>query len=247
MISIKNALEIEKMRKVNKIVGDTHRHIEKFLRVGITTKELDTIAEDYILSTGAKPNFKNYNGYPATACISVNDVVVHGIPSNYALKDGDIVSIDLGAVLNGYHGDAARTHGIGTISKEAQQLIDVTRESFFKGIEHARSGRRLGDISHAIQVHVEKFGYGIVRQMVGHGIGKRLHEEPSIPNFGSAGQGPILKPGYTLAIEPMINEGVYAIKFDNDGWTCRTKDGKLSAHYENTVLITNCDPEILTL
>lgn len=247
MISIKNAQEIIKMRKVNQIVAKTHEYIKQFIRPGITTKEIDALAEEFILATGAKPNFKNYNGFPATACISVNDVVVHGIPSSYALKDGDIVSLDFGAVLDGYHADAARTHGVGTISSEAEQLIRVTRECFFEGIKHARANRRLGDISHAIQVHAEKFGYGVVRQMVGHGIGRKLHEEPTVPNYGVGGSGPILKAGYILAIEPMINQGTFKIKFDPDGWTCRTMDGSLSAHYENTVLITNDEPEILSL
>lgn len=247
MIPIKNANAIEKMRTVNKLVAKTHEYIKQFVKAGVTTNEIDAKAEEFILKAGAKPNFKNYCGYPATTCISVNDVVVHGIPSSYALKEGDIVSIDLGAVLDGFHGDAARTHAVGKISAKAQQLIDVTKQSFYEGIAHARAGRRLGDISNAIQTYAEKFGYGVVVQMVGHGIGKKLHEEPSIPNFGPAGQGPILKAGYTLAIEPMINEGTAMIKFDSDGWTCRTADGKLSAHYENTILITEDEPEILSL
>ena len=246
MIPIKTLKEIEKMRAVNRIVAETHRHVEKYLQKGITTKELDKIAEDFILSCGARPNFKNYGGYPAATCISVNDTVIHGIPDSYALCDGDIVSLDFGAVYGGYHGDAARTHAIGKIPPSAERLITVTRECFFEGIREARAGRRIGGIGKAIQSHAEKNGFSAVRAFCGHGIGKKLHEDPSVPNYGSENQGPLLKAGYVLAIEPMINEGGFAVKIESDGWTVKTADGSLSAHYENTVLITNGDPEILS-
>ena len=246
MISVKNAKEIEKMRAAGKIIGDTHRYVQQFVKPGVTTRELDKLAEDFILSHGARPNFKNYNGFPNAACISVNDVVIHGIPGGYVLKDGDIVSLDFGAELNGYHSDAARTHPVGKISKEAQRLIDVTRECFYEGIKEARAGRRVGDISNAVQVHAERNGFSVVRAFVGHGIGKKLHEEPSIPNFGAAGSGPLLQAGYVLAVEPMINQGSWQIKIEPDHWTVRTIDGKLSAHYENTLLVTYQAPEILT-
>ena len=248
MITVKSQADLVKMREACRIVRDVHLYIEQFVKDGVSTAELDRLAEEFILKNGAKPNFKNYHGYPATACISVNDVVVHGIPSEkIILHEGDIVSVDLGAEYKGFHGDAARTHAVGKISEQRQKLIDVTRESFFEGVKNARAGRRLGDISHAVQTHAEKNGFSVVRAMVGHGIGRKLHEDPSVPNYGAAGQGVLLKAGYTLAIEPMINAGAYAVKFLSDGWTCKTADGSDSAHYENTVLITNDEPQILTL
>ncbi|MCL2255237.1 MAG: type I methionyl aminopeptidase [Firmicutes bacterium] len=244
---VKSEKEIQKMRVACQIVASAHKHIESYIKAGVTTEELDEILEKFIISQGAKPNFKGYRKYPKTACISVNDVVVHGIPSEkIILADGDIVSIDVGAVKDGYHGDAARTYAVGEITKEKQKLINVTKECFFKGMTEARAGRRVGDIGCAIQRHAESNGYSVVRSLTGHGIGKKLHEDPSIPNFGKAGTGTLLKNGMTLAIEPMINEGTFHVIFENDGWTCRTKDGKMSAHYEETILVTNGDAEILT-
>ncbi|MCL2861499.1 MAG: type I methionyl aminopeptidase [Firmicutes bacterium] len=244
---IKTEKEIQKMRAVCKIVALAHKHIERFIKAGVTTEYLDNELEKFILSQGAKPNFKNYRKYPKTACISVNDVVVHGIPSEKTiLNDGDIVSIDVGAVKDGYHGDAARTYAVGVIEEKKQKLIDITKECFFKGMEQARAGRRIGDISESVQKHAEQNGFSVVRSLTGHGIGKKLHEDPSVPNFGKSGTGTLLKSGMTLAIEPMINEGTFHVIFESDGWTCRTEDGKLSAHYEETVLVTNGDAEILT-
>lgn len=248
MITVKSENELIKMREVNKIVGEVHKYLADFVKPGISTFELDRLAEEFILARRAKPNFKNYNGFPASACISVNDVVVHGIPKKeMILKEGDIVSLDLGAVKDGYHGDAARTLAVGKISEQRQKLIDVTKQSFFEGIKFAKEGKRIGDIGHAIQQYVESFGFSVVRVMVGHGIGKKLHEEPNIPNFGASGTGTLIKKGYCFAIEPMVNAGTFNVKFDSDGWTCRTADGSDSAHYENTVIITNDEPEILTL
>ena len=247
MIPIKTQKEIQKMRAACRVVADTHEKVKAFIKPGITTAELDRIAEDFILSVGAKPNFKNYCKYPAATCISVNDVVIHGIPGAYALQEGDLVSIDLGAVLDGWHGDAARTFAVGKVSSAAEKLLTVTRECFFEGIKQARSGRTIGDISHAVQTHAEKNGFSVVRTFCGHGIGRALHEEPQIPNYGVPGQGPRLQAGHVLAIEPMINLGGFAVTVDQtDGWTVRTRDGTLSAHYENTVLITQGEPEILT-
>ena len=235
------------MRAASRIVADTLKHVEAFIKPGVTTGGLNKIAEDYILSRGAYPNFKNYFGYPAATCISVNDVVIHGIPDAYALREGDIVSLDFGAVKDGYHGDAARTYPVGNVSKEAAKLMAVTRECFYEGLKQARAGRRVGDISRAIQARAEANGYSVVRAFCGHGIGKNLHEDPQIPNYGAPGQGPCLQAGFVLAIEPMVNAGGFEVTVDPvDKWTVRTKDGKLSAHYENTVLITNGGPEVLT-
>ena len=248
MITVKSQADLVKMREACRIVRDVHLYIEQFIKDGVSTAQLDKLAEEFILKNGAKPNFKNYHGYPATACISVNDVVVHGIPSEkIILHEGDIVSVDLGAEYKGFHGDAARTHAVGKISEKRQRLIDVTRESFFEGVKHARAGRRLGDISNAVQTYAEKNSFSVVRAMVGHGIGRKLHEDPSVPNYGAAGHGVLLKAGYTLAIEPMINAGAFGVRFLSDGWTCVTLDGSDSAHYENTVLITSDEPQILTL
>ncbi|MGB7604903.1 MAG: type I methionyl aminopeptidase [Lutisporaceae bacterium] len=247
MIIIKSAKEIELMRLAGKIVAKTHEVLKDVIKPGITTKELDIIAEEYIRKCGALPAFKGYFGFPASICTSVNSQVVHGIPGNVVLKDGDIVGIDIGAIYEGYVGDAARTHGIGTISSDAQRLIKVTEESFFAGIEYAREGYRLSDISHNIQKYVESHGYSVVRDLVGHGIGKSMHEDPQIPNYGLAGRGPRLAAGMALAIEPMVNQGKYAVKTLSDGWTVLTADGSLSAHYENTIIITKDAPELLTL
>lgn len=248
MIAVKTEEQLEKMRVAGKIVGDTLRYIEPFVKPGISTLELNSMIEEYIRSFGAVPSFKNYNGFPAASCISIDDVVVHGIPSLRVLKEGEIVSIDVGAVINGYHGDAARTFPVGRVSPEKSKLIEVTRECFFEGIARVRQGARLGDVSHAIQVHAEKHGYGVVREMVGHGIGSHLHEPPDVPNYGTAGSGPKLVAGNCLAIEPMINLGSPRISIDSkDGWTCRTRDGSPSAHYENTIIVRESEAEILTL
>lgn len=248
MISIKTPREIELMRTAGRIVAETHEVLKEVIRPGITTLELDAIAEAHIRKCGAIPAFKGYNGFPATICSSINEQVVHGIPGSTELKDGDIIGIDIGAFYGGYCGDAARTYGVGQINDELKKLIRVTEESFFKGIEYALPGNRLSDISHAIQKHVEQHGFSIVRDLVGHGIGRSMHEEPQVPNYGPPNRGPRLAAGMTLAIEPMVNQGKYAVKVLNDGWTVVTADGKPSAHYENTILITaDGEPEILTL
>jgi methionyl aminopeptidase len=247
MIIIKTDMEIEYMRSAGKLVGETLARLEEVVKPGITTAEIDRIAEEYILKNNAKPSFKGYNGFPASICASVNEEVVHGFPSNRVLQEGDIISVDCGAILNGYQGDAARTIAVGKISPDAQKLIDVTRESFFKGVEYAKVGNRLTDISSAVQVYVEGFGYSVVRDFVGHGIGRDMHEDPEVPNFGRPGRGPKLSHGMVLAIEPMVNIGKYYVKVKPNGWTVVTEDGSLSAHYENTVAILNNGPEILTL
>lgn len=247
MIFVKNDKEIDLMRSAGRIVAETLLLLEQKVKPGITTKELDIIAEEFILSKGAKPSFKGLYGFPATLCISVNQVVVHGIPGGYVLKDGDIVSIDCGACLNGFHGDAARTFAVGNISHEARKLIEVTKESFFKGIQKAQIGNRLTDISHEIQNYVETNGFSVVKEFVGHGIGKVVHEDPEVPNFGRPNRGPKLTKGMALAIEPMVNVGNFKVKTLNDDWTVVTSDGSLSAHYENTIVILPDGPEILTL
>lgn len=247
MIYLKSSNEIDIMRKAGRIVAETLAKIEEEIKPGITTKDLDRIAEEYIVSCGARPSFKGYHGFPATLCTSVNEEIVHGIPGDRVLQQGDIVSIDCGAFFQGFHGDAARTFPVGRISPIAQKLIDVTRESFFKGLEFALIGNRVGDISHAIQSYVEPHGFSVVRDYVGHGIGKEMHEEPPVPNYGKPGRGPKLAKGMVLAIEPMINLGVYAAKEKPDGWTVVTCDGKMSAHYENTVAILENGPELLTI
>lgn len=248
MIIIKSKSDIEKMREAGRITAGALKLIEAHIKPGVTTAELDKIAYDYIKKQGATPSFLNYNGFPASICASPNEVVVHGIPSkNMVLKEGDIISIDMGACKNGYHGDAARTFAVGEISPEAKKLIEVTRESFYEGIKYATHGARLGDVSAAIQNYVEKHGYSVVRDLVGHGIGKSLHEDPQVPNYGRAGKGVKLACGMTLAIEPMVNYGGYEVSVLDDDWTVVTDDGKLSAHYENTILVTRGEPEILTL
>lgn len=248
MITIKSASQIEKMRKSGLVTKGALELIEKAIRPGISTKELDKIAYDYIISKGAKPNFLNYNGFPGTICASVNDEVVHGIPSRRAvLHEGDIISIDMGAILDGWHSDAARTFGVGKISAEAQKLIDVTRESFFEGLKYVKHGAKLGDVSSAIQKYAESYGFGVVRDLVGHGVGQNLHEDPSVPNFGRAGHGVKLSAGMTIAIEPMITAGDWRVEVLDDDWTVVTADGSLAAHYENTVAITKTGCEILTL
>ena len=235
------------MRQACKITANARALAGAMVKPGVSTKEIDRAVNEYIVSQGAKPSFLNYNGFPASACISVNSTVIHGIPGGYILKEGDIVSVDVGAFYQGFHGDCAATYACGAISTEAQKLIDVTKQSFFEGIRFARKGARVLDISHAIQTYVESNGFSVVRSFVGHGVGRKLHEEPEVPNFGAPGRGPRLLPGMTLAIEPMVNVGTYDVKVLKDGWTTVTADGKLSAHYENTVLITDGEPEILTV
>lgn len=247
-VSIKSAREIELMRKSAEILFEVHEQLGKVIKPGISTLDIDTLGEELIRSYGCEPNFLNYNGYPASICVSVNDEVVHGIPSKERiLQEGDIVSLDAGLIYKGYHSDAARTYPVGNISKEAAKLIEVTRQSFFEGIKYAKPGNHLYDISNAIDAYCSSFGYGIVRDLVGHGIGTRLHEEPQIPNFRQWKKGIKLRPGMTLAIEPMINMGAYEVEWLDDDWTVVTRDGSLSAHYENTVLITEGEPEVLTL
>lgn len=248
MITIKSKSEIEKMRLACKITGEVLREIEKHIKPGVTTKQLDKIAYNYIVSRGAKPSFLNYNGFPGSICASRNDEVVHGIPStNASLAEGDIISIDVGAYIDGFHGDAARTFPVGKVSDEAMRLIEVTKQSFFEGVKYAVHGGKVGDISAAIQEYVEKNGFSVVRDLVGHGIGKNLHEDPNVPNFGKAGKGVKLAAGMTLAVEPMVNAGEYDVCVLEDDWTVVTEDGSLSAHYENTILITKDACEILTL
>ncbi len=247
MIVLKTGRELKIMREACRISAEALKLAGNAVQPGVTTAEIDRIAEKYILSQGAVPNFKNYNGYPATACISINNEVIHGIPSvKRVIKAGDIVSIDLGAKFDGYHGDNAATFACGDISDEAKRLIDTTRESLYKGIEAAVSGGRLGDIGYAIQQYVESRGYSVVRDFVGHGVGTNLHEAPEVPNFGTRGRGIRLMPGMTLAIEPMINAGRSDVKVMPDGWTVLTKDGSLSAHFEHTVAITPDGPQIMT-
>ena len=248
MIAVKSDRELEVMRKACQITAAARKLAGDMIRPGISTGEIDKAVHDFILSQGAKPSFLGYSGYPGSVCISVNEQVIHGIPDRkHKLKEGDIVSIDVGAYFHGFHGDCAATFPCGKISEEAQQLIDVTRQSFFEGIRYARQGARVSDISHAVQSYAESFGYGVVRQYVGHGVGEKLHEEPEVPNYGAPGRGPRLIRGMTLAIEPMINLGTPDVRVLRDGWTVVTADGKLSAHYENTVLITDGEPEILTV
>ena len=247
MIAIKNGHELEAMRQACKITAAARALAGEMVRPGVTTKQIDKAVHDYIVSQGAKPSFLNYHGYPASACISVNDTVIHGIPGGYILKEGDIVSIDVGAYYRGFHGDCAATFACGAISTDAQKLIDVTQQSFYEGMKFAKKGKRVQDISHAIQTYVESNGFAIVRSFVGHGVGRKLHEEPEVPNFGTPGRGPRLLPGMTLAVEPMVNAGTHEVRILQDGWTVVTADGKLSAHYENTVLITDGEPEILTV
>ena len=247
MITIKNEHELESMRQACRITAAARALAGEMVKPGVTTKAIDQAVHDYIVAQGAKPSFLGYNGFPGSACISVNNVVIHGIPGGYTLKEGDIVSIDVGAYYKGFHGDCAATFACGAISAEARKLIDVTEQSFYEGIRFARKGNRVQDISRAVQAHVECNGFSVVRHFVGHGIGRQLHEEPEVPNFESARRGPRLLPGMTIAVEPMVNVGTYDVKILKDGWTVVTSDGKLSAHYENTVLITDGEPEILTV
>ena len=247
-VTIKSAREIELMKEAGRILAIVHDELEKFIRPGISTLDIDKKGEEIIRSFGCIPSFLNYNGYPASICVSVNDEVVHGIPNkHHIIKEGDIVSLDAGVIYKGYHSDAARTYGVGEISPEAAKLIEVTKQSFFEGIKMAKAGNHLYDISNAIDDYVSQFGYGIVKDLVGHGIGTELHEDPQIPNFRQKRKGLVLQPGMTLAIEPMINLGTWEVEFLDDDWTVVTRDGLPSAHYENTILITDGEPEILTL
>ena len=246
MITIKSAQDIERMRAAGRVVEETLLLLEQSVRIGITTAELDRIADTFIRSKGAYPTFLNYNGYPKSICISVNDEVVHGIPGKRKLKDGDIVSCDVGATLDGFVGDAARTFLIGDVSQETQDLVRVTRECFFEGLKFCRVGYRISDISKAIQKHAESHGYGVVRELVGHGVGRKLHEDPEVPNYYSPRARQRLEAGMTIAIEPMINLGTAKVWQLDDGWTVTTQDGKPSAHYENSVAITDGDPILLT-
>jgi methionyl aminopeptidase len=246
MIILKSGREIEYMKDAGRIVAESHAELKKALHEGITTKELDQIAEDYIVKQGASPSFKGYCGYPASICASINEEVVHGIPGLRKVESGDIISIDIGAELNGFHGDAAVTLPIGEVTDEIQTLLSVTEESLNKGIEQAILGNRLSDIAHAVQAHVEKNGFSVVRDYVGHGVGRDMHEEPQVPNFGKPGRGPRLEKGMTLAIEPMVNVGTYKVETLADKWTVVTQDRKASAHFEHSIAITEEGPLILT-
>ena len=248
MIRIKSEKEIDLMRESCKVVKDTLSFVGSKIKAGMTTKEVDELVEKYIRSCGAIPSCKGYCGFPASACISVNDVVVHGIPNDFTvLKDGDIVSVDLCAYKNGYHGDGARTFCIGNVSEEKRKLVQVTEESFFKGIENLRAGTPLFDIGYKVQKYAESFGYGIIRAYTGHGIGKEMHEDPSVPNYGKAGTGMRLRAGTVLCVEPMISMGDYKVRVLKDGWTAVTLDGSPAAHYENTLVVKEDGVEILTL
>lgn len=247
-VTIKSPREIELMREAGRILAKTHEELAKNLRPGMSTWDIDHMGEEIIRSYGCIPSFKNHNGYPASICVSVNDEVVHGIPhKEHFLDEGDIVSLDAGVIYKGYHSDAARTYGIGEIDDDAKKLIEVTRQSFFEGIKFAKAGNHLNDISAAIQKYAESFGFGVVRDLVGHGIGSHLHEDPEIPNFARKRKGILLQPGMTFAIEPMITEGSYEVVWLDDDWTVMTEDGGWAAHYENTILITEGEPEILSL
>lgn len=247
MISLKSDREIQAMRKAGRITAQARALAGSMIRPGVTTHEIDTAVRRFIESHGAKPSFLGYGGFPGSACISINEEVIHGIPGPRKLKEGDIVSVDVGAYIGGFHGDCAATYPCGKISAEAQRLIDVTQQSFFEGIRFAREGQRLSDISAAVQKYVEDNGYSVVREYVGHGIGRKMHESPEVPNFGAPGHGPRLLRGMTIAVEPMVNAGGAAVRVMPDGWTVKTQDGSLAAHYENTILITDGEAELLTL
>ena len=246
MITLKSAHEIEAMRLAGKITAAARALAREMVKPGVTTQQSDKAVFHFIREQGATPSFLHYNGYPASVCISVNDEIIHGIPGKRVLREGDIVSVDVGAYIGGYHGDCAGTYPCGQVSDEALRLIRVTQDSFFEGLKFAREGYRLSDISHAVQTFVEANGYSVVREYVGHGIGRNMHEAPEVPNYGKPGHGPRLLRGMTLAVEPMVNAGTAAIKQMPDGWTVKTADGKYAAHYENTILITAGDPELLT-
>ena len=248
LITLKTSRELDCMRKAGRITAAARKLAGELVVPGVTTLEIDTAVRKFIESQGGKPSFLGYGGFTGSACISVNDVVIHGIPSKkMVLKEGDIVSVDVGAFVDGFHGDCAATYACGAISDEARRLIEVTEQSFWEGMKFARMGQRVSDISHAVQQYVEKHGYSVVRDFVGHGVGTKLHEAPEVPNYGPAGHGPRLQPGMTIAVEPMVCAGDFRVKVLKDGWTTVTVDGSLAAHYENTLLITDGDPEILTV
>lgn len=247
-VTVKSAREIDLMRESGRLLAIVHKELENAIRPGISTMDIDILGDTLIRKMGCIPNFRDYNGFPASICTSVNEEVVHGIPSKHRiLQEGDIISLDAGLIYKGYHSDAARTHGVGQISEEARKLIEITKQSFFEGIKMAKEGNHLHDISNAIDTYVTPYGFGIVRDLVGHGIGTSLHEDPQIPNFAQKRKGIKLKAGMTLAVEPMINMGRADVVWLDDDWTVVTEDGSLSAHYENTILITDGEPEILTL
>ena len=248
MITIKSKSQIQKLKDAGKIVAETHQLLKEAIREGISTYDLDQMAEKYIRKCNAIPSFKGYGGFKGSICASINSVVVHGIPSKHTiLKNGDIISIDIGALYNGYHGDSAKTHGVGDISEKDTELIAVTRQSFYEGFKKAVVGNRLSDISNAVQTYAESFGFSVIRDYVGHGVGENLHEDPQVPNYGKPGRGPRLQEGMVLAIEPMIATGTYKVKVLSDGWTAVTLDDKNAAHYEHTIAITAGEPELLTI
>jgi len=247
MIILKTKREIEIMKKAGRLVAESHELVRKYIKPGITTKELDQIVEDFLKSQNAIPTFKGYNGFPYSICASVNEEVVHGMPGERKLKEGDIISVDIGATFEGYVGDSAKTFFVGEVDDEKRRLVEVTRQSFYEGIKFAKESFRLSDISHAVQEYAEKAGFSVVRDYVGHGVGKNMHESPQIPNFGKPGKGPRLQQGMVLAIEPMINAGTYNVKVLDNDWTVVTLDGKPSAHYEHTIAVTDGEPELLTV
>ena len=247
MITLKSGHEIELMRRAGKITAAARALAREMVKPGVTTQQIDEAVYQFITSQGATPSFLNYSGFPASACISVNDEVIHGIPGKRVLREGDIVSVDVGAYIGGFHGDCAGTYPCGQVSDEAMRLIRVTQESFFEGLKFAREGHRVSDIGAAVQAYVEANGFSVVREFVGHGIGRQLHDSPEVPNYGKPGHGPRLLRGMTLAVEPMVNAGGAAIRQLSDGWTVKTVDGKYAAHYENTILITAGEPELLTV
>lgn len=247
MITIKSSREIELMREAGRIVASAHKAVKEAIKPGISTHELDRIAADVIVSMGATPSFKGYHGFPGSICASVNHVVIHGIPNkNKILNHGDIISVDIGANYKGYHGDSAMTHSVGEVNSEKQKLMDITEASLYEGLSYAKAGNRLSDISHAIEAYVIRHGFSVVKDFTGHGIGRALHEDPPIPNYGEAGHGPVLRVGMTLAIEPMVNAGTHTVRVLSDDWTTVTTDGKPSAHFEHTIVITESGYEILT-
>lgn len=246
MIHFKTKEEVEIIKESAQILGKAHGEVAKNVKPGVKTIELDRIAEEFIRDHGGEPSFKNYNGFPASLCISLNENVVHGFPSEYELKEGDIISVDCGVFYKGFHSDSAYTYPVGKVDKEVEKLLKVTKESLYKGIEEAVCGNRIGDIAFAIQNHVDQYGYGIVRELVGHGLGRDLHESPEVPNYGKRGKGPMLKDGLVIAIEPMVNLGTRSVVQEADGWTIRTADKKPSAHYEHTVAIFKEGTEVLT-
>jgi len=247
MISLKSPREIDAMRRAGRLTAQARALAGSLIRPGVTTHEIDTAVRRFIESHGAKPSFLGYNGYPASVCISINEQVIHGIPGPRKLREGDIVSIDVGAYIGGYHGDCAATYPCGEVSDEARRLIEVTQSSFWEGIRYARLGGRISDIGHAVQTYVESNGFSVVRDFVGHGVGAKMHEPPEVRNFGPAGHGPRFQPGMTIAVEPMVCAGDWQVRVQKDGWTTVSADGSLTAHYENTILITENEPEILTV